>query len=325
MSGSRLAWALAGKALPRSPALAAGASAQGARALLLLSAAEHGGARAFSTAHASSRGAFGGLACWFLARGAAGEAGLEAAAGAQALARWRRPFATSAGADPSERERLAAAKEAEIVSEEGSGSGSGSSEGVKASEEPAAGKEQAGGPVDSSALLKLDADDQDSEMRLREKKWPHKIISIRRTAKITKAGVLNSFSAFIIVGNRKGLIGYGKGKSNDAKKAMERAYQNAMGNLIAVELFDGHTIYHDIEHRFKKTKVCLWAGKQGTGVLANELVSTICNLAGIQNLRAKVHGVHHKRNTVRAVFEALELVQSAEELQRARGADLRLW
>jgi len=179
--------------------------------------------------------------------------------------------------------------------------------------------------VDSSALLKLDADDQDSELRLREKKWPHKIISIRRTAKITKAGVLNSFSAFIIVGNRKGLIGYGKGKSNDAKKAMERAYQNAMGNLIAVELFDGHTIYHDIEHRFKKTKVYLWAGKQGTGVLANELVSTICNLAGIQNLRAKVHGVHHKRNTVRAVFEALELVQSAEELQRARGADLRLW
>ena len=146
-----------------------------------------------------------------------------------------------------------------------------------------------------------------------------------KTAKITKAGVLNSFSAFLIVGNRAGLIGHGKGKSNDAKKAVERAYTNAMSNLIAIELFDGHTIPHDVEHRFKKTKVNLYSGKQGTGVIANELVSTICNLAGIQNLTAKVHGVHHKRNTVRAVFEALELVYTVDEVKRTRGADLRLY
>jgi small subunit ribosomal protein S5 len=181
------------------------------------------------------------------------------------------------------------------------------------------------GRVDSAALLKLESDDQDFERKSSQKKWPHKIISIRRTAKITKAGVLNSFSAFLIVGNKKGLIGYGKGKSNEAKKAVERAYQNAMNNLIAIELFEGHTIYHDVEHRFKKTKVNLWAEKQGSGVIANELVSTICDLAGIQNLRAKVHGVHHKRNTVRAIFEALELVESVEEMRRARGADLRLY
>ncbi|QDZ20023.1 ribosomal protein S5 [Chloropicon primus] len=181
------------------------------------------------------------------------------------------------------------------------------------------------GRVDSSALLKLDSDDQDFEQRAREKKWPHKIVSIRRTAKITKAGVLNSFSAFLIVGNRNGLIGHGKGKSNDAKKAVERAYTNAMGNLIAIELFDNHTIPHNIEHRFKKTKVNLYSGKQGTGIIANELVSTICNLAGIQNLKAKVHGVHHKRNTVKAVFEALELVYSVDEVKRTRGADLRLY
>ena len=99
--------------------------------------------------------------------------------------------------------------------------------------------------------------------------------------------------AFLIVGNRAGLIGHGKGKSNDAKKAVERAYTNAMSNLIAIELFDGHTIPHDVEHRFKKTKVNLYSGKQGTGVIANELVSTICNLAGIQNLTAKVHGVQN--------------------------------
>ena len=192
-------------------------------------------------------------------------------------------------------------------------------------ERPSKKENVAMGRVDSAALLKLESDDQDFERKSREKKWPHKIISIRRTAKITKAGVLNSFSAFLIVGNKKGMIGYGKGKSNEAKKAVERAYQNAMNNLIAIELFEGHTIYHDVEHRFKKTKVNLWAEKQGSGVIANELVSTICDLAGIQNLRAKVHGVHHKRNTVRAIFEALELVETVEEMRRARGADLRLF
>ena len=210
-------------------------------------------------------------------------------------------------------------REAEVADEQGS----------KGSEEVGDPQQRSGakkaGRVDSSALLKLDSDDQDLEQRAREKKWPHKIISIRRTAKITKAGVLNSFSAFLIVGNRAGLIGHGKGKSNDAKKAVERAYTNAMSNLIAIELFDGHTIPHDVEHRFKKTKVNLYSGKQGTGVIANELVSTICNLAGIQNLTAKVHGVHHKRNTVRAVFEALELVYTVDEVKRTRGADLRLY
>ena len=211
----------------------------------------------------------------------------------------------------------------------GTATGAGEAETAKAAE-GAEGSRDAKKPtkvgrVDSSALLKLDSDDQDFEQKAREKKWPHKIVSIRRTAKITKAGVLNSFSAFLIVGNRQGLIGHGKGKSNDAKKAVERAYTNAMSNLIAIELFDNHTIPHDIEHRFKKTKVNLYAGKQGTGVIANDLVSTICNLAGIQNLRAKVHGVHHKRNTVRAVFEALELVYSAEEMRRTRGADLRIY
>ena len=216
------------------------------------------------------------------------------------------------------------AREAEIVEEGGKGAGEGKTSGDGGAGQ-ARSKVVKGGRVDSSALLKLDSDDQDFEQKAREKKWPHKVISIRRTAKITKAGVLNSFSAFLIVGNRNGLIGHGKGKSNDAKKAVERAYTNAMSNLISIELFDGHTIPHDIEHRFKKTKVNLYPGRQGTGVIANELIATICNLAGIQNLRAKVHGVHHKRNTVRAVFEAMELVWSCEEVQRTRGADLRLY
>lgn len=179
--------------------------------------------------------------------------------------------------------------------------------------------------LDSAALLKVHSANALDASGPREKKWPHKVISVRRTAKITKAGVLNSFSAFVIVGNKKGLIGYGKGKSNSTQNAIERAYRNAISSLIAIELFDGHTIYHDIEHKFKKTKVVLRSGKQGSGIIANELVATICSLAGIQNLSAKVHGVRHKRNTVRAVFEALEMVQSVEEMKRARGADLRLY
>jgi len=63
--------------------------------------------------------------------------------------------------------------------------------------------------LDSAALLKVHSANALDASGPREKKWPHKVISVRRTAKITKAGVLNSFSAFVIVGNKKGLIGYG--------------------------------------------------------------------------------------------------------------------
>lgn len=150
------------------------------------------------------------------------------------------------------------------------------------------------------------------------------VVDVNRTCKVTKGGVVPSFAAFVVTGNGNGVIGYGKGKSSEVAKAVDKAYHNAQKNLHAVKLFEGHTVYHNIEHSYCKTRVKLMAAPSGSGIQANNTITAMCRLVGIKDLKAKVLGSHHPMNTVKAVVEALELIQSPDDIERQRGHRFRL-
>lgn len=162
--------------------------------------------------------------------------------------------------------------------------------------------------------------DKKEQDRDKARQLQARVIDINRTTKVTKGGGLQSFTALVVVGNGDGIIGYSTGKGKEVIQAVEKAYSKAIRSLVHVERFEKHTIYHEVKAKHCKTKIHMIPKKKGSGMRCNQIVETICELAGITSITAKVHGSHHPHNTVRATFEALEAVESAADLARRRNA-----
>jgi len=166
-------------------------------------------------------------------------------------------------------------------------------------------------------LLKVEpyAPSQDRQ----ENALPMRIINVNRTCKVTKGGGNFRFAALVVVGNKKGGAGFGSGKGNEVPVAIDKAYAKAVKNLYQFDLYRSHTIYRKSDASFCKTKAVLMPAPLGTGIVANETIACICELAGIKDLRAKIVGSHHPHNTVKAVFKALENIEPPEVVARRRG------
>ena len=149
-----------------------------------------------------------------------------------------------------------------------------------------------------------------------------RVIDVNRTTKVTKGGDLTNYTATVVVGNGDGVIGYGHGKAAEVGPAIDKAYRKAARSLTYVKRFDGHTIYHDVKGKFCKTLCVMLPAPSGNGIIANDTVEAICQLAGIKNIKAKIHGSHHPMNTVRAVFDALSQVESPEDVAERRGVNV---
>lgn len=146
-----------------------------------------------------------------------------------------------------------------------------------------------------------------------------RIIDINRTNKVTKQGSTTSYSCLLIVGNGDGIVGFSTGKGPEVLMAMEKAYKRATRSLVFVERYQKATIYHEVRAKHCKTKIYMKPVVPGGGMRCNQIVEAICDLAGITDISAKVHGSHHPLNTVRATFEALERVESPEDMGVRRG------
>ena len=92
-------------------------------------------------------------------------------------------------------------------------------------------------------------------------------------------------------------------------------------SLVYVKRFEEHTIFHEVKGKYCKTICKMLPAPSGSGIVANDTVEAICTLAGIKNIKAKVHGSHHPHNTVRAVFAALEAVESPGGRGETYGVD----
>ncbi len=147
-----------------------------------------------------------------------------------------------------------------------------------------------------------------------------RVIDVNRTTKVTKGGDLTNYTAMVVVGNGDGVIGFGAGKASEVGAAIDKAYRKASVSLVYVKRFEEHTIFHEVKGKYCKTICKMLPAPSGSGIVANDTVEAICTLAGIKNIKAKVHGSHHPHNTVRAVFAALEAVESPEDVARRTGS-----
>lgn len=146
------------------------------------------------------------------------------------------------------------------------------------------------------------------EPKVREKpEFEQKLLDVRRTARMVAGGRRFSFRAVVIVGNKKGKVGVGVAKGADVSIAVDKAVKQAKKNLINVVITEDGSILYKIEAKYSAARVMLKPAAKGRGVIAGGTVRAICNLAGIENITAKIIGrTNNKLNSARATIKALE-------------------
>ena len=145
-----------------------------------------------------------------------------------------------------------------------------------------------------------------------------KVIEVRRVTKVVKGGRQFRFAATVVVGNRKGSVGLGTGKSKEMTDAVKKATQIATKNLIKVELIDNRTISHDIIVKEGACSVMLKPAKEGTGVKAGGAVRDVLELAGVKDVLSKSLGSSTKINAARATLNALKSQKSPSHVAYLR-------
>jgi small subunit ribosomal protein S5 len=134
------------------------------------------------------------------------------------------------------------------------------------------------------------------------------IVNIGRVTKVVKGGRRFRFTALVVVGNRKGLVGFGFGKAKEVPDAIKKAVDDAFKQLVKVNI-KGTTIAHDIEHKFNASRIILKPASEGTGTIAGGAARPVIELAGIKDIIAKSIGSNNPNNLVRATVEALTRIK----------------
>ncbi|KAK2635445.1 hypothetical protein Ddye_030237 [Dipteronia dyeriana] len=146
-----------------------------------------------------------------------------------------------------------------------------------------------------------------------------KLIDVNRTCKVTKGGQVIKYTAMLACGNYHGVVGFAKAKGPAVPIALQKAYEKCFQNLHYVERHEEHTIAHAVQTAFKKTKVYLWPAPTRTGMKAGRTVQTILHLAGFKNVKSKVIGSRNPHNTVKALFKALNAIETPKDVEEKFG------
>jgi len=146
-----------------------------------------------------------------------------------------------------------------------------------------------------------------------------KVVSIKRVTKVVKGGRNFRFTALVVVGDGQGHVGAGLGKAAEIPEAIRKGKEDATKNLVTVALDENKSVTHDFLGKFGSATVLLKKAPEGTGIIAGGPARSVCELAGIKNIRTKSLGSNNKQNVVLATIEGLKSLKKPEEVARLRG------
>lgn len=152
----------------------------------------------------------------------------------------------------------------------------------------------------------------------REKpEFEERVVHISRNSKVVKGGRRFSFGALVVVGDRKGRVGYGLGKAAEVAEAIRKAGESAKRNLQTVTM-RGTTLPHEALGKFSGAQVLIRPASEGTGIIAGGPCRAVLELAGVRDVLAKSLGSNNHLNVTKATLTALGQLRSKEEALAAR-------
>ena len=148
--------------------------------------------------------------------------------------------------------------------------------------------------------------------------YEERVVDIARVTKVVKGGRRFRFSALVVVGDKKGQVGFGTGKAQEVPDAIKKAIEEAKKNFVKIPMY-GQTIPHEITGQHGGGKVFLKPAAEGSGVIAGGPVRAVVEAAGVADILSKSLGSDSPINIIRATFDAIANLRTAEQVARTRG------
>ena len=145
------------------------------------------------------------------------------------------------------------------------------------------------------------------------------VVDTKRVTKVVKGGRTMRMAALVVVGDKKGRVGVGIGKSAEFAEAVRKAKEDAIKHMITVPINEAGSIPYGYTGEYGSASVLLKSAQEGTGIIAGGPARVVLDLAGYRNIRTKSLGSNNKRNVVLATLKGLAAIQDPSEIAKRRG------
>lgn len=172
--------------------------------------------------------------------------------------------------------------------------------------------------------LKKDGDKTNNRkpVRISTTGYEEKVVGVKRISKTTKGGRSMRFSALVVIGDKKGLVGFGMGKSIEVPVAIKKALKNAKNNMFRIKINKKFTVYHEVIGKHGAGKVLIKPANEGTGIIAGGPIKVVLELAGFRDVYSKNLGKNTSLNMVRATIKGLQSQKTPKEIAALRDKKL---